>query len=160
MNLVRWEPFHELVSLRQAMDRMFEDGFTQHLRLAPVFNGSLSPALDVYETAEEVVVKSPLPGVKPEELDINITGDILTIKGEARAEQETKQENYFCKECHYGTYARSLTLPAGLKTDKAEAKLENGMLTLAIPKAEEVKPKVIKVKAKEIAKGKKTGTET
>lgn len=160
MTLVRWEPYHELVSLRQAMDRLFEDGFTRPFRLASVFGKGLIPAVDVYETTNEVVVKAPLPGVKPEQLDINIAGNTLTIKGETKVEQETKQENYLRKECHYGAFARSLTLPAGLNIDKAESSLENGILTVTIPKAEEAKPKVIKVKAKEITEGKKAETKS
>jgi len=160
MSITRWEPFHELVSLRQAMDRLFEDSFVRPSQLASVFGKGLTPPVDMYEADNEVVVKVALPGVKPEELDINITGDTLTIKGETKVKQETKQENYLRQECCYGAFARSLTLPAGLKTDKAEASLDNGMLTLAIPKAEEAKPKVIKVKTKEITEAKKVETES
>lgn len=155
MNLIRWEPFHELVTMRQAMDRLLEDSNTRPFGLASVFGRGLAPAVDIYETADEVVLKTPLPGVKPEQLDIKVTGNILTIKSETNGEQEIKQENYLRRECHYGALARSLTLPAGLEIAKAEASLESGILTLTIPKAEEVKPKVIKVKAKQIAEGKK-----
>jgi len=155
MNLIRWEPFHELVTMRQAMDRLLEDSNTRPFGLASVFGRGIAPAVDIYETADEVVLKTPLPGVKPEQLDIKVTGNILTIKSETNGEQEIKQENYLRRECHYGALARSLTLPAGLEIDKTEASLESGILTLTIPKAEEVKPKVIKVKAKQIAEGKK-----
>jgi len=155
MNLIRWEPFHELVTMRQAMDRLLEDSNTRPFGLASVFGRDLAPAVDIYETADEVVVKTPLPGVKPEQLDVNVIGNILTIKSETNGERETKQENYLRRECHYGAFARSLTLPAGLEIDKTEASLESGILTLTIPKAEEVKPRVIKVKAKQIAEGKK-----
>jgi len=155
MNLIRWEPFHELVTMRQAMDRLLEDSNTRPFGLASVFGRGIAPAVDIYETADEVVLKTPLPGVKPEQLDIKVTGNILTIKSETNGEQEIKQENYLRRECHYGALARSLTLPAGLEIDKTEASLESGILTLTIPKAEEVKPKVIKVKAKQLAEGKK-----
>lgn len=155
MNLIRWEPFHELVTMRQAMDRLFEDSNTRPFGLASVSGRGLAPAVDMYETADEVVLKTPLPGLKPEQLDIKVTGNILTIKSETNGEQEIKQENYLRRECHYGAFARSLTLPAGLEIDKTEASLESGILTLTIPKAEEVKPKVIKVKTKQIAEGKK-----
>ena len=160
MNLIRWEPFHELVSLRQAMDRLFEDGFARPFRLAPVPGNGLPPAVDVYETNDELIVKAPLPGVKPEELDISITNNTLTIKGETKVEEEEKQQNYLRKECHYGAFARSLVLPAGLDTDKADASLESGILTLTLPKAEEAKPKVVEVKAKQITEGKKTQTKS
>lgn len=155
MNLIRWEPFHELVSLRQGMDRLLEDALARPFRLAPVLANGLAPALDVYETINEVVVKATLPGVKPEQLDINITDNTVTIKGETKTEQENEQGNYLRREVHYGAFARSLTLPAGLETDKAEAILESGLLTLTIPKAEEAKPKVVEVKAKQVTEGKK-----
>jgi HSP20 family protein len=108
-----------------------------------------APALDVYQTPSEVVVKAALPGAKPEDVNIDITGDTLTIKGERKAEQEVKRENYLYQERRYGAFSRTVVLPSGLKSDKAEATMEDGVLTLTIPKAEEVKPKAIKVKAKE-----------
>ena len=160
MNMIRWEPLHEVVSLRQAMDRLFEDSFIHPLRMAFVFGEDPTPAIDMYETDNDVVLKTTLPGVKLEDLDINITDNTLTIKGETKTEQETKQENYLRRECRYGTFGRSITLPAGLKTDKAKASLENGVLTISIPKAEEIKPKVIKVKAKEVTEDKKAETKS
>ena len=111
--------------------------------------------MDMYQTANDVVVKAALPGVKPEEVDISITGDTLTIKGEHKEEKEVKQEDYFHKERSYGTFSRSLLIPVQIKADKAEAVFENGILTLNLPKAEEVKPKQIKIKAKEIVEGTK-----
>jgi HSP20 family protein len=90
-----------------------------------------------------------LPGLKPEDVSIDITGETLTIKGESKAEQEIKKEDYLYQERRYGAYSRSVVLPSGLKTDKAEATMEDGILTLTIPKVEEVKPKKISVKAKE-----------
>lgn len=145
-SLTRWEPFNELVSLRDAMDRLFEDSFVQPGWgwIAPLRSADL--AIDMFEKDNEVVVKATLPGIKPEEVDVKITGDTLTIRGEAKEENEVKEENYIRKERRYGAFLRSVTLPSGLKTDKAEAKFENGVLTLTIPKAEEVKPKIIKVK--------------
>ena len=89
-----------------------------------------------------------MPGIKPEEVNIDITGDTLTIKGETKAKQEIKKENYLYQERRYGTFSRSVALPGGLKPDRAEATMEDGVLTLTIPKAEELKPKSIKVKAK------------
>jgi len=146
-NLVRWEPFRELVSLREAMDRLFEDSFVRPPsgRLAPFEGGTL--AVDMYETDDAVVVKSSVPGVKPEDLEISIVGDTLTIKGETRAEEEVKEENYIRRERCYGSYSRSVVIPVPVVADKAEAEFENGVLTLTLPKAEEVKPRLIKVKA-------------
>ena len=111
MNLVRWGPFRDLVSLRQAMDGLFEDGFYRPFRVGSIFNEGPIPAVDVYDTAKEVVVKAPLPGVKPEDVDISITDNILDIRGEAKVEQGTDEENCLHRECHYGAFARRLTLP-------------------------------------------------
>ena len=106
------------------------------------------PAVDMYQTDDAVVVKSAIPGIKPEDIDISITGDTLTIKGETRVEEEVNEENYIRRERRYGSFCRSLALPLPVVTDKAEAEFENGVLTLTLPKAEEVKPKAIKIKAK------------
>ena len=147
-NLVHWEPFRELVSLREAMDRLFEESFVRPgvERLAPVGAGTV--AVDMYQTDDAIVVKSSIPGIKPEDIDISITGDTLTIKGETRAEEEIHEENYLRRERRYGAFCRTLTLPLPVVTAKAEAEFENGVLTLTLPKAEEVKPRTIKIKAK------------
>ena len=149
MAIERWQPFSELMSLRQAMDKLFEDSFVRPSRALAALGEVAAPALDVYQTPSEVVVKATLPGLKPEDVSIDVTGETLTIKGETKAEQEIKKEDYLYQERHYGTFSRSVVLPSGLKPDKAEATMEDGVLNLTIPKAEEVKPKVIKVKAKE-----------
>jgi len=149
MAIERWHPFTDLVSLRQAMDRLFEDSFVRPSRALEALGEVAAPAIDVYQTPSEIVVKAALPGVKPEDVNIDITGDTLTIKGESKAEQEVKREDYLYQERRYGAFSRSIVLPGGLKSDKAEATVEDGVLTLTIPKAEEIKPKAIKVKAKE-----------
>jgi HSP20 family protein len=147
-NLIRWEPFHDLMSLREAMDRLFEESFVRPrtgwpTRLAP---GAL--AVDMYETDEDVVVKTAMPGVKPDEVDITITGDTLIIKGETKVEEEIERDCYICQERRYGAFSRSLLLPTSIVAEKARAEFEDGVLTLTLPKTEEVKPKSIKVKAK------------
>jgi HSP20 family protein len=114
--------------------------------LAPTGAGAL--AVDVYETEDAVVVKSAIPGVKPEDIDISLTGDTLTIKGETKSEEEVKEENYVRREMRYGSFARTLSVPTSVVTDKAEAKFADGVLTLTLPKAEEVKPKAIQIKAR------------
>jgi HSP20 family protein len=149
MAIERWQPFSELMSLRQAMDKLFEDSFVRPSRFFSALGEATTPALDVYQTPNEVVVKAALPGVKPEDISIDITGETLTIRGEHKAEQEIKEKDYLYQERRYGAFSRSVALPSGLKPDKAEATMEDGVLTLTIPKAEEVKPKAIKVKAKE-----------
>jgi HSP20 family protein len=155
MAIERWHPFTELMSLRQAMDKLFEDSFVRPSRTLATLGEVTVPALDIYQTANEVVVKATLPGVTPDDVSIDITGETLTIKGETKAEEEVKKEDYLYQERRYGAFSRSVVLPSGLKTDKAEAAMEDGVLTLTIPKAEEVKPKAIKVKPKEKPKEKK-----
>ena len=154
MSIIRWEPFREMVSLRQAMDRLFEDSIVRPSRFWPELTSGELP-IDMYETKDKVVVKASLPGIKPEEVDISITGDTLTIKGEHKEEEETKEENYWHKERRYGAFSRSVTIPMQIKSEQAEAFFENGTLTLTLPKAEEVKPKSIKVKVKGLIEGKK-----
>jgi len=146
-NLVRWEPFRDMVSLREAMDRMWDESmFRQLSPLGILSEGSL--AVDMYETADSVVVKTAIPGVKADEIDVSVTGDTLTIKAETKQEQEIKRENYLRRERRYGSLCRSVTLPGGLVGEQAEADYTDGVLTLTFPKAEEVKPKNIKVTAK------------
>ncbi len=144
-NLIRWEPEREMMTLREAMDRLFDDAFTRPLS----WTGSLhSPAIDMYQTDENVVVKATLPGMKADDVQINITGDVLSIKGEMKEKNETKQKNYHIREQHWGEFERSVMLPTAVVSDKAKAEFEDGILTITLPKAEEVKPKVINVKAK------------
>ena len=146
-SLVRWDPFRDGLSLRTAMDRLFEDSL---VRPDAWFTPLHMPdfAMDVYETKDDVVVQAALPGIKPEDAEITITGNTLTIRGESKEESEVKEENYLRKERRYGSFSRVVALPEGLKGDKAEATFENGMLKLRIPKSDEIKPKTIKVKAK------------
>ena len=152
MSMIRWEPFKEIISLRNVMDRLYEESFVRPSSLWPgLEQGEL--AVDMYQTANDVVVKATIPGVKAEEVDISITGDTLTIKGEHKEEKEIKKEDYFYKEHHYGNFSRSILIPVQVKSDKAEAVFENGVLTLTLPKAEEVKPKQIKVKPKGMIEG-------
>ncbi|MGB9777007.1 MAG: Hsp20/alpha crystallin family protein [Anaerolineae bacterium] len=143
--LMRWEPFRELVSLREAMNRLFEESFVRPWGAFPRWEG---PAVDMYETDTAVVVKAAMPGVDPKDVEINVTGDTLTIRGEVKKEEEVKEEKYLRRERYYGSFCRSFLLPTQVVADDAEAVFENGVLTLTLPKAEEVKPKTIKVKAK------------
>jgi HSP20 family protein len=147
-NLVRWEPWSDLMSLREAMDQLFAESFVRPRagRLAPL--GAESLAVDMYETEDDVIIKTAVPGVKPEDIDVSITGDVLTIKGETKAEEKMEKANYIRQERRYGAFSRSVSLPSTVVADKATAEFESGVLTLTLPKAEEVKPKTIKVKAK------------
>jgi HSP20 family protein len=156
VSIVRWQPFSDMVTLRQAMDRLFEDSFVRPPRFAAAFADEGNLPIDMYQTNDSVVVRASVPGVKPEEVEVTITGDMLTIKGETRAEEEVKKDSFFRQEISYGAFSRSVVLPSSLQPDKAEATFENGVLTLTIPKAEATKPKQIKIKPKNLIEGKKT----
>jgi HSP20 family protein len=136
------------MTLREATNQLFEDSFVRPRRRW----GDGTPErpfqlpLNVYTTPEEIVLTASLPGLTPDEVDISIDGDVLTIRGDLRAPLENV--DYLFQERPYGAFSRRLTLNVPVKADKAEAKFENGVLTLTLPKAEEVKPKVIKVKSK------------
>ncbi|HMV28216.1 MAG TPA: Hsp20/alpha crystallin family protein [Anaerolineales bacterium] len=145
-NLIRWEPAREMMTLREAMDRLFDDAFTRPLSLSG--NSWSIPAVDMYQTDNEVVVKAALPGIKADEVQLNVTGEVLTIKGETKQENETKEKAYHIREQRWGTFERSLVLPTEVVADKAKADFENGILTITLPKAEEVKPKTINIKTK------------
>lgn len=152
-SLMRWYPFADARSLRRRADRLFDDFFRSPHLIHWESAESVFP-LDLYETEESIVVKAPLPGVKPEDVDISITEGILTIKGEAKSEEEVKREDYHRRELHYGSFCRSVPLPTEVEHGKAEATFEHGILTVTLPKAEEVKPKTIKVKARPVIEGK------
>jgi HSP20 family protein len=148
-NLTRWEPVRETMTLRDAMDRLFDDAFTRPFSLMREGGSTWSsPAIDMYQTDNEVVVKAALPGIKADEVQINVTGDLLTLKGEVKREEEKKDRSWHVREHRWGAFERSITLPTGVISDKAKADFENGILTVTLPKSEEVKPKVITVKAK------------
>jgi HSP20 family protein len=144
-NLIRWEPAREMMTLREAMDRLFDDAFTRPLSIR---DGWSAPAVDMYQTDDEVVVRAALPGIKPEDVQINITGDVLHIKGEMRQEEEKKEKAWHIREQRIGAFERAVALPTDVVADQAKAEFENGVLTITLPKAEEVKPKNINIKAK------------
>ena len=144
-NLIRWEPAREMMTLREAMDHLFDDAFTRPLTLR---DGWSAPAIDMYQTDDEIVVKASLPGVKADEVQINITGEILTLKGETKQVDEKKEQAWHMREQRWGTFERSIALPTEVVADNARAEFENGILTITLPKAEEVKPKIINIKAK------------
>lgn len=144
-NLIRWEPAREMMTLREAMDRLFDDAFTRPISMT----GNLSlPAIDMYQTDDELVVKAAVPGVKAEDVQISVTGDMLSIKGETKLKEESKDKAWHIREQRWGSFERHIMLPTEVVADKAKAEFEDGILTITLPKAEEVRPKTITVKAK------------
>jgi HSP20 family protein len=147
-NLIRWQPMGGMVTLRDAMDRLFDEAFTRPYGLAEAWRGAGAPSVDMYETENDVVIKASVPGMKADDVQINVTGDMLTIKGEIKEKSELKEKAYHIREQRWGSFERSIALPTIVLAEKAKAEFEDGVLTVTLPKAEEVKPKTITVKAK------------
>jgi len=145
--LARWDPLKEMVTLREAMDRLFAESFVRPGSAFPIM-GMEGPAVDMYQTKDDIIVKAALPGVKPDEIEISVTGDILTLKGELKDEEKIEEGSYLRKERHFGQFVRELSLPTLVNSDKAKAEFEHGILTLRLPKAEAVKPKSITIKSR------------
>lgn len=143
MSMIRWEPFDEMMSMRESMERLFEDFFSRRPRTA----GPLvwQPAVEISETDQDLLVKAELPGIDPKNVEVNVTGDTLTIKGEAKAEQENKGRNFYRRELRYGMFQRAIALPTEVKSDETTATFRHGILEIRIPKSERVRPKSVKV---------------
>src|SRR4029434_9800399 len=147
-NLTRWDPFSDMLSLRQAMDRLFEDAWVRPGSWGVAAgNGNTATTLpvDVSETDDELFVSATLPGIKPEDIDVTVQGDTLTIKAETKSDETTEQGNYHRRERRFGQFYRQLALPVSVKADSAQAHFENGILKLHLPKAEEAKERRIQV---------------
>jgi HSP20 family protein len=134
-----------MMTLREAMDRLFDDAFTSPLSLG---RASAVPAIDMYQTEAEVVVKAAIPGFKADDVQINITGEVLSIRGESRQENETREKTWQMREQRWGTFERRVVLPTLVKANDARAEFEDGILTITLPKAEESRPKTISIKAR------------
>jgi len=140
----RANPFDELFTLRRAMDRLFDDDVF-HPRTWRTVTVAAEPALDVSTNADELVVKASLPGWKPEDVEITLSGSTLTLSAEMQEETRREDESWILNEIRRSSFSRTLELPEGLVGDRATATYERGILTLRIPKAEEVKPKQIRI---------------
>jgi len=135
------------LALHRQMNRLFEDFFGRDF-LAEPFRGltGWSPAIDLAETDEAIVVKAELPGLEPKDVDLELTGDVLTIRGEKKEEKEEKARSYHRVERSYGSFERAIQLPAAVKPDEVEANFKNGVLTVTLPKVEESKTRSVKIK--------------
>ncbi len=148
MSIRRWDPFAELMSMRQLADRLFEEAFGRPPRILGERAELLPLSVDLYETGESYVLKAALPGAKPEDVDISVTGNTISIRAEVKPEEQVVPDRYLYQERTYGKFARDIALPAGVEADKAEARVEHGVLTLIVPKSEEARPKQIKIKTR------------
>ena len=146
MSIMRWRPRGDLFSVRNEMNRLFDNFFTGWPEPRKgLLEGEWAPSIDVTETEGEITVTAELPGVKQEEVDITITDDVLTLKGQKKEEKEVKDRNYHRIERSYGSFQRSVRLPTDVQAGEAKAAYKDGILTITIPKAEEAKPKQIKI---------------
>jgi len=144
--LTRWDPFRDMMSIRNTMDHMFDRALAGSPDSWQARAWDL--ALDVVESKDEFVVKASVPGIKPDDLEITFNNNTLTIKGEIKEEKDVDEGQYHLRERRYGSFARSLTLPAGIEANKIEANYEAGVLKLRLPKTEEIKPKKIAIHTK------------
>jgi HSP20 family protein len=140
--LTRWDPFQEMLNLRRTVDRLFDNANPDH-EWQPM---QWSLAVDVVENKEDFTVKASVPGINPADLDVSYVDDTLTIKGEVKSDKEVDENQYHLRERRYGSFTRSISLPTKIRGDAIEASYQNGVLTLRLPKAEEVMPKRIAIK--------------
>ena len=146
-DLVRWNPYREMLALHDSIDRLFADAFSPTPWSGSWGAGTL--AVDMYETDKALVVKAALPGVSEDDIDVQVRGDVLTIKAESKAEEEEERFGWHIRERRYGVWQRTLRLPVEVKGGKAKAELENGILTITLPKSESVLD-AIKIKVQKV----------
>jgi len=146
MTLTKWDPFKDLITLQDRMNRLFDESVRNVRPGDEALSSAIwSPAVDIYETEDEVVVKAELPEVNQKDIDIQIENNTLILRGERKFNKETKKENFHRIERAYGTFSRSFTLPSSIDQEKISADYKDGILKISMPKREETKPKQIKV---------------
>ena len=145
MAVVRWDPFRDLNALQDRMNRLFEDAGRGLRGDEPSATTTWSPAVDIYETEGNIVVKAELPGLERKDITLNLEKNILTIRGERRFEKEAKDDNYHRIERSYGAFSRSFSIPTTVNDDKISADYKDGVLTVTLPKKEQAKPKQIQI---------------
>jgi len=148
MAIVRWDPFRDLISIQDRMNRLFEQTLARTREEEGIAASTWMPAVDIYETPDQVVMKAELPGLTREDIEINVRDNTLSLRGERKFEKEVKEENYLRIERAYGSFQRSFTLPATIQQDKIKAVFKDGVLEVSLPKAEEARPKQIKIDVK------------
>jgi HSP20 family protein len=145
MSIIKWDPFRDLLTFREKMNRLFEETFSLWGEEKELISGTWSPAVDIYETENEVVLTAELPGMEEKDIQLKIEDNNLVLKGERKFEKETKEENYHRIERAYGSFYRSFTIPPAVDRGKITAEYENGILKVRMPKKAETKPKEIKI---------------
>ena len=145
MNIIRWDPFRDLSTLRVRMNRLFEDAFSSREEEKDMVASTWNPSVDIYETENAMVLKAEVPGIDENDIELKIEDNTLTLKGDRKFEKETKEENYHRIERAYGSFYRSFTLPRNIDQDKIKAERENGILKVTMSKKAELKPKKVKI---------------
>jgi HSP20 family protein len=149
MAIVRWEPFRDLVTIQDRMNRIFDDAFRGVRQGASeedwALGGSWAPPVDIYEHDGTLVLKAELPGIDPKDVDVRVENNVLTLRGERKFDQEVKRESCHRVERAYGTFTRSFTLPNVVDTGNIKAEFKDGVLRVTLPKREEAKPKQIQI---------------
>src|SRR6202046_2717395 len=153
--LTRWEPFREVATLQDRMNRLFRDSFNQSGGDEALTSSTFAPAVEVYEDEHNVTLKIEVPGIDEKDINVRIENNTLTVHGERKIEKEEKEENYRRVERHYGAFTRTFTLPTTVDSEKVAATYDKGVLKIDLPKKAEAKPKQIKVTVGEA----KSGTE-
>jgi HSP20 family protein len=149
MALTRWDPFRDMVTLQERMNRLFEDSMARSKTTdEEMAMGAWTPSVDIFETPEKVVLRADLPGVVEKEIDLRIENNMLTLRGERRFLKETKEEDYHRIERSYGSFSRSFQLPGTIDQERIQATHKEGVLEVVLPKREETRPKHIKVDVK------------
>lgn len=144
MAITRWDPFGEMMSWQKEMDRLF--GRMGAPRRGDGGEMQWMPRIEAKKVGDDLVVRAELPGLKPEDVDISVEDNVLTIKGERKAEAKKAEEDYIIREFSYGSFERSMVLPEGVKPEDIKASYDNGVLTVSVPKAmEEAKPRATKI---------------
>jgi HSP20 family protein len=148
MAIVRWEPFRDMVTIQDRMNRIFDDAFRANRGVGGEEDYALAawaPAVDIYEQEGNLVLKAELPGVDPKDVDVRVENNVLTLQGERKFDNEVKKENYHRVERAYGAFGRSFTLPTVVDTEKIKAEYKDGVLRVTLPKREEAKAKQISI---------------
>ncbi|HEX2171790.1 MAG TPA: Hsp20/alpha crystallin family protein [Dehalococcoidia bacterium] len=140
-----WEPLREAVTLREAIDRLFQDSFVRPSGAGPTTAAAGNLPIDLYETPDNYVLVASLPGFRPDDVDITVHGEVLSIRAEFKNAEAPKDAQYLVRERRPGSLVRQLQLPRAVVPDKADADFENGVLRLTLPKAESEKPRTIKI---------------
>ena len=144
--LIRWNPYREMISLRNSMDQMLDESFIRVFGETSRPSMGLTIPIDMYERNGDLVIRTDLPGINPEDIDISINDDTLTIKGEFKSDDQEERENVHFQELSYGKFRRAVQLPSRVDPDQAEALFDEGVLKLTLPKTEMSKPRQISVK--------------